>query len=177
MIFSKLNLDKICHVMLQICPPNLSDVATLPWEIQKVIFNSIIHIYFWLFMVSQKKQSVIHLTAPPESVTTLGCELQNFLIWLKVCCVLSNIGGSEKSQLWAVIGDSEKKPVVMSGNWNVTASVQSDHLLHSAGFKCEEALGGIIIIYRPLPTLKCYNLHALTIVIITKYIYIYFYTL
>jgi len=30
-----------------------------------------------------------------------------------------------------------------------------------------------------LPTLKCYNLHALTIVIITKYtcIYIYFYTL
>jgi len=29
----------------------------------------------------------------------------------------------------------------------------------------------------PLPTLKWYNLHALTIVIITKYIYIYFYTL
>ena len=93
---------------LQICPPHLSDVATLPREIQKVIFNSIIHTYFWLFMVSQKKQSVIHLTAPPESVTTLGCELQNFLIWLKVCCVLSNIGGSEKSQLWAVVGDSEK---------------------------------------------------------------------
>jgi len=29
----------------------------------------------------------------------------------------------------------------------------------------------------PLPTLRCYNLHALAIVIITKYIYIYFYTL
>jgi len=29
----------------------------------------------------------------------------------------------------------------------------------------------------PLPTLECYNLHALTIVIITKYVYIYFYTL
>ena len=29
--------------------------------------------------------------------------------------------------------------------------------------------------YRPLPTLKCYNLHTLTIVIITKYICIYFY--
>jgi len=24
---------------LQICPPRLSDVATLPWEIQKVIFQ------------------------------------------------------------------------------------------------------------------------------------------
>jgi len=27
--------------------------------------------------------------------------------------------------------------------------------------------------WRPLPTLKSYNLHALTIVIITKYIYIF----
>jgi len=30
--------------ILQICPPHLSDVATLPWEIQKSIFNIIIHI-------------------------------------------------------------------------------------------------------------------------------------
>jgi len=37
-----------------------------------------------------------------------------------------------------------------------------------AGFKCVEALGRNIIIERPLPTLKCYNLHALTIVMITK---------
>ena len=41
-----------------------------------------------------------------------------------------------------------------------------------------EALGTIIIIIsEPLPTLKCYNLHALTIVIVTKHIYITFYTL
>ena len=32
------------------------------------------------------------------------CEIQNFFIWLKVCCVLSNIGGSDESQLWVVIG-------------------------------------------------------------------------
>jgi len=37
-----------------------------------------------------------------------------------------------------------------------------------AGFKYVEALGK-----RPLPTLKCYNLHAFTTVIITKYIYIF----
>jgi len=37
--------------------------------------------------------------------------------------------------------------------------------------------GPDLSVWRPLPTLKCYNLHALTIVIITKYIYIYFYTL
>jgi len=47
-----------------------------------------------------RKQSVIHLPTPPKNVTTLTCELQIFFIWLKVCCVLSNVGGSEKSQLW-----------------------------------------------------------------------------
>jgi len=26
--------------ILQICPPHLSDVATLPWEIRKVIFQN-----------------------------------------------------------------------------------------------------------------------------------------
>ena len=29
---------------LQICPPHLSDVAILPWEIEKSFFNIIIHI-------------------------------------------------------------------------------------------------------------------------------------
>ena len=28
--------------------------------------------------------------------------------WFWVCCVLSNVGGSEKSQLWVVVGGSEK---------------------------------------------------------------------
>jgi len=58
-----------------------------------------------------RKQSVIHLPTPPENVTTLTCALQNFFIWLKVCCVLSDVGGSEKSQLWVVAGGSEKNPL------------------------------------------------------------------
>jgi len=55
----------------------------------------------------RRKQTIIHLPTPPENVTTLTCELQNFFIWLKVCCVLSNFAGSEESQLWVVIGGSE----------------------------------------------------------------------
>jgi len=35
MFFGMLNPEKIWREMLQICPPRLSDVATLPWEIQK----------------------------------------------------------------------------------------------------------------------------------------------
>jgi len=34
-----LNPEKIRHEHLQICPPHLSDVATLPWKIQIVIFQ------------------------------------------------------------------------------------------------------------------------------------------
>jgi len=41
--------------ILQICPPRLSDVATLPWEIQKKsFFNIIIHI-LWIIYVSSEE--------------------------------------------------------------------------------------------------------------------------
>jgi len=56
----------------------------------------------------RRKQTVIHLPITPENVTTLTCELQNFFIRLEVCCVLSNVRGSEESQLWVVVGGSEK---------------------------------------------------------------------
>jgi len=36
---------------------------------------------------------------------------------------------------------------------------------------------GSLLLLEALSILKCYNLHALTIVIITEYIYIYFYAL
>jgi len=39
MIFGKLNPKKSDMYILQICPPHLSDVAILPWEIQKVILT------------------------------------------------------------------------------------------------------------------------------------------
>ena len=39
MTFGMLNPEKIGREMLQICPPHLSDVATLPWEIQKSHFQ------------------------------------------------------------------------------------------------------------------------------------------
>jgi len=41
--------------ILQICPSHLSDVATLPWEIQKSHFSTLLFIYFRLFTLSQKK--------------------------------------------------------------------------------------------------------------------------
>ena len=73
-------------------------------------------------------------TSHMKNVTTLPCKMHNFFIWLKVCCIPPNVGGSEKSRLWVGIGGSEKNRLWyvangMSGS-NVTANVQSDHLLH-----------------------------------------------
>ena len=63
-----------------------------------------------------RKQTVIHLPTPTENVTTLTCELQNFFIWLKVCCILSNVGGSEESHLWLSLVAVKRTGC---GNWNV----------------------------------------------------------
>jgi len=34
---------------------------------------------------------------PPKDVTTLTCEMQNFFICLKICCIPSNVGGCERT--------------------------------------------------------------------------------
>ena len=52
-----LNPEKIWHETLQICLPHLSDVATLPWEIPKSHFSTLLFIYFRLFTLAQKKTS------------------------------------------------------------------------------------------------------------------------
>jgi len=57
---------------LQICPPHLSDVATLPWEIRKTHFSTLLFIYFRLFTLAQKKTSSNCCTA------TLGVYLLLF---------------------------------------------------------------------------------------------------
>ena len=41
---------------LQICPPNLSDVATLPRKIKQVIFNPIIHILQIIYVSSEENE-------------------------------------------------------------------------------------------------------------------------
>jgi len=43
--------------ILQICLPHVLDVATLPWELQKSHFLTLLFIYFRLFMLAQKKTS------------------------------------------------------------------------------------------------------------------------
>jgi len=117
---------KISHI----CPPHLSDVATLPWEIQKNSFSTVlfIHTFDYLCYLS-RKQTVIHLPTPPENVTSLTRELQNFCIWLKVCCILSNVGGTEKKQLWCVAtGMSGKQRHGKCSEWQPSALIHASSL-------------------------------------------------
>jgi len=104
MICGTLNPEKIWH-------ENLTGLSTSPVrcsyftsEIKKSHFQR----YYSYIVLIICVISIIHLPASPENITTLTCELQNFFIWLKVCCVLSSVGGSEKSQSWIVVGGSAK---------------------------------------------------------------------
>ena len=76
----------ILHVVYPTC-----QMYPLPWEIQKKSFSTVgplfIHTSDYLRYLT-RKQAVVHLPTPPENVTTLTGELQNFFIWLKVCCIL-----------------------------------------------------------------------------------------
>ena len=70
---------------------------------KKVMFN-IIDTYFWLFTLSEKETNRNSL----GRLTTLTCEMQSFFVLLKVCCVPSNVGSSEKNTLCVGIGGSGK---------------------------------------------------------------------
>ena len=77
-IFGTLNAEKNWHEHL-----NLSHVATLPWEIQKKSFSTLLFIYFRLFTLAQKKTSsnccsaalavyLLLLTATPHEFMITG---------------------------------------------------------------------------------------------------------
>jgi len=68
---------------------------------KKSFYNSIIDTYFWLFTLSQKKTNCNPLDHP-----TWKCHHNN--LWNAKLFQLSNVWGSEESQLWVVISGSEK---------------------------------------------------------------------
>ena len=82
---------------LTVCTPGSAPGPTLGNECGKTLPFTIHTSDYWSYI--RRKQTAIHLLTPPENVTTLTCEMQNFFIWLKVCCFLSNFGGSETSSI------------------------------------------------------------------------------
>ena len=57
-IFGMCIPEKIWHENLTDCPPRLSDVATVPWEIEKKSFSTVLFIYilFIIYVISQENK-------------------------------------------------------------------------------------------------------------------------
>jgi len=100
-------------------------------EKSKKSFSTVlfIHTSHYLHYLT-RKQSVIHLPTPPENVTTLTCELQN----LRFVAFFQTLEALKRSScgLWSVALKRTGCDVwqLKCQASNVTASVQSDHLLH-----------------------------------------------
>jgi len=61
MIFGMLNPEKNDKKISQVCPPHLSDLATLPWKIQKKSFSTVLFINTSDYLCYlRRKQTVIH---------------------------------------------------------------------------------------------------------------------
>ena len=102
---------------------------------KKVIFNSIIHIYFKLFTLSQNKTNCYAYPLPTTPEKCHHTTLHNVQLFHLTEGMLHS---SKRWWLWnkPVVGWHYwlwKEPVVMCGNCrasNITANVQSDHRLH-----------------------------------------------
>jgi len=109
---------------LYTCPPHLYTVATLPWEIQKSHFSRVLFIHIPDYLrYLRRKQTFIPLSPHLKNVTALPCKMQNFfdltegnVVFLQTLVALRRTG-CDVRQLECQAS-------------NVTASVQSDHLLH-----------------------------------------------
>jgi len=66
--------------MLRVCPPHLSDVATLPWEVQKSHFQQCYPYKILIIYVISEEKNCKPVVHPPENITTLTCELQIFFV-------------------------------------------------------------------------------------------------
>jgi len=107
--------------ILQICPPHLSDVATLPWEIQKSHSQQYYSQILLIFMLSPKKTNCNPLAHPNWKCHHTNSWTAKLFHWTEgslrsfkclrlwrepvVCC---------HRDRWLL-----KEPVVMCGNWNV----------------------------------------------------------
>jgi len=106
--------------ILEVCPPHLSDVATLPCEVRIKWFSTVLFIHTSDYLsYLRRKQTVIHLPTPPKNATAVTCKLQNFIHLTE-----GLLRSFKRWRLWRepVVGCRRwlwKEPLVMCGNWNV----------------------------------------------------------
>ena len=119
MTFDLLNPEKIWHTNLAYLSISPVRCSHFTFGNPKKSFSIVLFIHTSHYLgYFRRKLTVIHLSTPPENVTTLTCELQNFFIRLKVCCVLWKRWRVWREQVVVCHRLLWKEPVVMRGNWN-----------------------------------------------------------
>ena len=118
MIFGTLNFEKIWHEMLQISPDHLSDVATLPWEIEKSHCQQYYSCIIVIICVISEEKNCNPLAHP-------AWKYHHTNLWIaKLFHLTEGLLRSFKT-LEAVkrascgLSSVALKPVVTCGNWNV----------------------------------------------------------
>ena len=100
---------------MKISQRKLTDLSTLPVRCNHITLRNPKKLFTILFIHTsdylrylREEQTVIYLPTPTWTCHHTNLWSANFFIWLKVCCVLSNVGGSKESQLCVHIGGYEK---------------------------------------------------------------------
>ena len=79
MIFGALNPEKIDINSLDICSPHLYTVATLPWEIQKVIFQQYYSFILQIiYVISEENKLLLPYVSHLKNVTALASSMHIF---------------------------------------------------------------------------------------------------
>ena len=154
MIFGVLNPEKIWHQQLVHLPtsPVYCSHFTLG-NPKKVIFQQYYPYIQIIYVISEENKLLPLYPRHVKNVTPLPCKMHNIFIWLKVCAFLQTLVDLK----WASCGlalvalkrtgcDVRQMECQAS---NITANIQSDHLLH--GYMLQSFL----------PLINCIIHHAL----------------
>jgi len=101
MVFGVLNPEKIWHDQLVHLPTSAVYSSHFTLGNPKKSFSTVLFIHTACYLRYLRRKQIVAPYPPHlKNVTALPCKMQNFFIWLKVCCVPPNVGDSEtKSNL------------------------------------------------------------------------------
>ena len=104
------------------------------WLCARYKFSYYYYILQIIYVILEETKLLFPYPPHLKNFTALPCKMHNFFIWLKVCGIPPNVGGSEKDGCGLALVALKRTGCDV---WqmecqasNATANVQSDHLLH-----------------------------------------------
>ena len=80
-----------------------------------------------IYVISEENKLLPPYPPHLKNVTALPCKM-HFFIWLKVCCIPPNVGGSEKNRLWCAANGMSGKQRHKCSKWPPSAWIHASSL-------------------------------------------------